>query len=82
MGRERPNGTVTFLFTQIEDSARRPEDAAMEMAAALQVHDAMVRDAIESQSGYIFAADGDRFSAVFCLVRTIRCLHRARRVMI
>jgi len=65
MGRERPSGTVTFLFTEVEDSTRRPEEAATDMAAALQVHDAVVRDAIESQSGYVFAADGDCFSAVF-----------------
>ena len=65
MGRERPTGTVTFLFTEVEDSARRSEDATTDMAAALQVHDAMVRDAIESQSGYVFATGGDGFSAVF-----------------
>ena len=65
MGRERPNGTVTFLFTEIEESTRRPEDAVTDMAAAVQAHDAMVRDAIESRSGYVFATDGDRFSAVF-----------------
>jgi len=65
MGRERPSGTVTFLFTGIEDSTRRSEDAATDMAAALQVHDAIVREAIESQSGYVFATDGDCFSAVF-----------------
>ena len=65
MGRERPSGTVTFLFTEIEDSTRRSEDAATDMAAALQVHDAMVRDAIESQNGYVFATGGDCFSAVF-----------------
>ena len=65
MGRERPSGTVTFLFTEIGDSAQRPEDAATDMAAALQVHDAVLRDAIESQSGYVFATDGDCLSAVF-----------------
>ena len=35
------------------------------MAAALQVHDAVARDAIESRSGYVFATGHDRFSAVF-----------------
>jgi len=65
MAGERPSGTVTFLFTEVEDSTERSEGAAADMAAAFQVHDAMVRDAIESQSGYVFAADGDCFSAVF-----------------
>jgi hypothetical protein len=35
MGGKRPSGTVTFLFTEIEDSTRRSEDAATDMAAAL-----------------------------------------------
>jgi class 3 adenylate cyclase len=63
MGRGRPSGTVTLLFTEIEESTRRSEDAATDMA--LQVHAAMVRDAIESQSGYVFATGGDCFSALF-----------------
>ena len=67
MGRERPSGTVTFLFTEVEDSTRWSEDVATDMAAALQRHDAMVRDAIESQGGYVFATDGDCFSAVFSI---------------
>jgi class 3 adenylate cyclase len=53
---------VKFLFAEVEDSTGRSEGAAADMAAAFQVHDAMVRDAIESQSGYVFATDG---SAVF-----------------
>ena len=48
---ERPSGTVTFLFTGVEDSTGRSEVAAADMATAFQVHDAVVRGAIESQSG-------------------------------
>ena len=35
------------------------------MAAALRVHDAIVRDAIERHGGYVFATDGDGFCAAF-----------------
>ena len=60
-----PEGTVTFLFTEIEDTTRRWEDAPPDMAAALRVHDAIVRDAIEGHGGYVFATSGDSFSAAF-----------------
>src|SRR5436305_11657307 len=35
-----PSGTVTFLFTSIQDSLRRWDEAPAEMAAAQRVHDA------------------------------------------
>jgi class 3 adenylate cyclase len=60
-----PRGTVTFLFTDIEDSTRWWEEAPTDMAGALQVHDDIVRDAIETNGGYVFAAGGDGFSAAF-----------------
>ena len=60
-----PSGTLTFLFTDIEDFARLWEDAPAEMADALQVHDFILRDAIERHDGYIFGAGGDGFCAAF-----------------
>ena len=60
-----PDAKQATLSTHQRPAGRGPEDAATDMAAALQVHDAVVRDAIESQSGYVFATDGDSFSAVF-----------------
>ncbi|MBI2709120.1 MAG: adenylate/guanylate cyclase domain-containing protein [Actinobacteria bacterium] len=65
MARRVPEGTVTFLFTDIEDPTRRSEDTAAGMAVALQRHDAIVRDAIESHDGHVFAAGNDGFSAAF-----------------
>ncbi len=65
MARQPPGGTVTFLFTNIEDSARRWEDSPTEMAGALRIHDAIVRGAIERHGGYVFATGGDSFSAAF-----------------
>ena len=46
---------MTFLFTDIEDSTRRWEEAPADMADALRVHDAIVRGAIERHGGYVFA---------------------------
>src|SRR5207302_839910 len=65
MAQRLPEGTVTFLFTDIEDSARQWEEAVSDVAAALRVHDAIVRDAIERHGGHVFDAAGDTFSAAF-----------------
>ncbi|HZX54752.1 MAG TPA: adenylate/guanylate cyclase domain-containing protein, partial [Ilumatobacteraceae bacterium] len=60
-----PSGTVTFLFTDIQDSRRLWESGPAEMAAALPAHDAVLRAAIERHDGYVFATGGDGFCAVF-----------------
>jgi len=56
---------VTFLFTDIEDSARLWDESPAEMAAAVQVHDAILRNAIDRHEGYLFATGGDGFAAAF-----------------
>jgi predicted ATPase/DNA-binding CsgD family transcriptional regulator len=56
---------VTFLFTGIQDSLRRWDEAPAEMAADQRVHDAIVQDAIKGHGGYVFATDGDGFCAAF-----------------
>ena len=61
----RPRGTVTFLFTDIEDSTRRWDEDPADMADALRVHDAIVRGAIERHGGYVFGTGGDGFCAAF-----------------
>jgi predicted ATPase/class 3 adenylate cyclase/DNA-binding CsgD family transcriptional regulator len=65
MPRALPQGTVTFLFTDIEDSTRMWEDAPTEMADALRAHDAIVRGTIERRGGYVFGTGGDGFCAAF-----------------
>ena len=65
MPRARPGGTVTFLFTDIEDSTRRWDDDPSDMADALRVHDGIVRGAIERHGGYVFGTGGDGFAAAF-----------------
>ena len=56
---------MTFLFTDIEDSTRLWESAPVDMSASVQVHDAIVRSAIERHGGHIFATGGDGFGAAF-----------------
>ncbi len=60
-----PTGTVTFLFTDIEDSTRLWQEQPQAMAAAHARHDAILRQAIAGQQGYIFQVVGDSFSAAF-----------------
>ena len=52
---------MTFLFSDIEDSTRLWEEAPAEMAAALEIHDGIVRATIEQHGGYVFATGGDGF---------------------
>jgi predicted ATPase/class 3 adenylate cyclase/Tfp pilus assembly protein PilF len=60
-----PSGTVTFLFTDIEGSTRAWERDRATMATALTRHDAILREAIEKQRGYVFKTVGDAFCAAF-----------------
>ncbi len=62
---DRPSGTVTFLFTDIEGSTRRWETDAESMRVALAEHDETLRSAIESHDGWMFKHTGDGVSAAF-----------------
>jgi class 3 adenylate cyclase len=56
---------VTFLFTDIEDSARLWESAPADMTTAVQAHDVIIRAAIERHGGYVFPTGGDGFRSAF-----------------
>ena len=61
-----PSGTVTFLFTDIEDSTVLWERFPRLMPGVLARHDAVLRDAIRcSHEGRIFSTVGDSFGAAF-----------------
>ena len=60
-----PSGTVTFLVTAIEDAARLWNESPLDMTAAIQVHDGIVRGAIDRHGGYVFDTGGDGFAAAF-----------------
>jgi predicted ATPase/class 3 adenylate cyclase len=64
-----PQGTVTFLFTDLEGSTRRWEAHPQEMRDALARHDAIVRGAVESHGGVVFSTMGDGMAAVFASAR-------------
>lgn len=60
-----PDGTVTFLFTDVEGSTRLFERHADLYRAALLRHDAVLRTAVERRHGHVFETVGDAFYAVF-----------------
>src|SRR5579862_506194 len=62
---DRPSGTVTFLFSDIEGSTKRWERDSAAMSQALQRHDALMRESIEAHGGYVFKVVGDAFFAAF-----------------
>jgi predicted ATPase/class 3 adenylate cyclase len=64
-----PQGTVTFLFTDLEGSTRRWEAHPQQMRDALARHDAIVRGAVESHHGVVFSTMGDGMAAVFASAR-------------
>ena len=58
-------GTLTFLFTDLEDSTRLWERFPEAMKVALGRHDAILRAAIESSGGQVVKTTGDGMMAVF-----------------
>jgi class 3 adenylate cyclase len=62
-----PTGTVTFLFTDIEGSTRLWEKQHAAMQIALAHHDAILRNAIETNNGYLFKTTGDGAHAAFAV---------------
>jgi DNA-binding SARP family transcriptional activator len=60
-----PSGTVTFLFTDIEESTRLWEEQPEAMRAALAEHDALLTDLIRAAGGRVFKTVGDQFCAAF-----------------
>ena len=62
---ELPNGTVTFLFTDIEGSTRLWERDAVAMRAAVARHDALLSAAIAAHQGTAYKHVGDAVQAAF-----------------
>ena len=67
--RELPQGTVTFLFTDLEGSTRRWEEHPAQMRDALARHDTIVRGAVDWHGGVVFSTMGDGLAAVFASAR-------------
>jgi predicted ATPase/class 3 adenylate cyclase/Tfp pilus assembly protein PilF len=62
---EPPTGTVTFLFTDIEGSARLWEEQPEAMREALVRHEGLLHEAIGAHQGYVFKLMGDQFCVAF-----------------
>jgi predicted ATPase/class 3 adenylate cyclase len=62
---ELPSGTVTFLFTDLENSTRLWDEHPDAMRAALARHDELVGGAIEGFGGHVVNTTGDGFLAAF-----------------
>jgi class 3 adenylate cyclase len=66
---ELPQGTVTFLFTDLEGSTRRWEAHPGEMRDGLARHNTIVHGAVQSHGGVVFSTMGDGLAAVFASAR-------------
>ena len=60
-----PTGFVTFLFTDIEGSTKLAQDYPDTLQSALEKHNNIMRNAIESNNGYVFEIVGDAFCCAF-----------------
>ena len=65
MHKHLPTGTVTFLFTDIEGSTKLAQERPDTWETLRKRHDAILRNAIKFQNGYVFRIVGDAFSAAF-----------------
>lgn len=60
-----PTGTVTFGFSDVENSTLLWSTNRHEMAAAMARHDELVRQQVDTHGGYVFATGGDSFGVAF-----------------
>ena len=60
-----PTGTVTFLFTDIEGSAKLAREHPETWESARARHHAILHGVIEENNGYVFQIIGDAFCAAF-----------------
>jgi len=60
-----PTGTVTFLFTDVENSTPLWEKYPEEMKASLAKHDSLLQDICHMHNGQIVKKTGDGFHVVF-----------------
>jgi class 3 adenylate cyclase len=61
----KPSGTVTFLFTDIENSTPLAREHPESWEATRARHHTILREAIELNDGFVFQEIGDAFCAAF-----------------
>src|ERR671918_490163 len=64
-GRQLPQGTVTFLFTDIEGSTRLLQRLGERYTALLEDHGELLRSTFKAAGGYPVSTEGDSFFVVF-----------------
>jgi predicted ATPase/class 3 adenylate cyclase len=60
-----PNGTVTFLFTDIEGSTKLAQQYPDQWEALRERHHAILQAAMDAHHGYVFQIIGDAFCVAF-----------------
>ena len=65
MVRNLPSGTVTFLFTDVEESTRLLQDLGGRYAAVLAEHRSQLREVFERHGGIEVDTQGDAFFVAF-----------------
>ncbi|MBS1517823.1 MAG: tetratricopeptide repeat protein [Bacteroidetes bacterium] len=60
-----PSGNVTFLFTDIEGSTKLSQDFPESLNAVLERHNQILKEALESNNGFIYEMIGDSFFSAF-----------------
>ena len=61
----KPQGKVTFLFTDIEGSTKLAQAFPDTLNSALQKHNSILYKIIESNNGFVFKTIGDAFCCAF-----------------
>ncbi|MEN8174023.1 MAG: adenylate/guanylate cyclase domain-containing protein, partial [Chloroflexota bacterium] len=56
---ELPRGTVTFLFTDVQDSTRLWEQDSVAMSQALARHDQLIENLAAQHNGFIVRPRGE-----------------------
>ena len=80
--RRLPTGTVTFLFTDIEDSTRLVSILGDGYAPVLETHTRIIRAAIEEVGGTSVSSEGDAQFAVFpSALDAVRAAAQAQRAL-
>ncbi len=60
-----PGGQVTFLFTDIEGSTKLAQEFHDRLPEVLNIHNSILRNATESNNGFVFRIIGDAFCCAF-----------------
>jgi DNA-binding NarL/FixJ family response regulator len=81
--RDRPEGTVTVLFTDIVDSTPLVDRIGDERAREVfKEHDRLVREALEQTGGVEVEREGDKFMLAFASARAaLRCAVEIQRAL-